>query len=622
MIEADPTIAGNPRSDAASWSLRLLDGPLAGSTWPVSAASLYVGRGLGCQVRLDDPRVSRNHVELRAEPEGLRLRHLSERNPTFVNGAARTEAVLKAGDVIEVADFRMMIAPAAPVSDAPVLDSPTTMTLSDSLHTREYYDAASYQASPDLTGDLHALFQLLRGMSRAESLDVLTHGLREHLISRFSASDCWIAWCVNLGDELAVFPPMSAEDMRRVPMNLLRESYREGRGILPSSERGRESLAAPLVHGAKPFGAIAACRPSERGRFSKRHLDYLISVAECTAPLVRAAERMEQLRRDADARGASESSQARMLGSSPVMERLRSDLRRAANGRPNVLIVGETGVGKELAARTLHDLSPRAMGPYITVNCAAIPADLFESEMFGHERGSFTGAERSRKGMFELAHGGTLFLDEVGDLSPPNQARLLRAVETGAFRRVGAEAELRVDVRIVSATNRPLPDGSSQYFRTDLYHRLAGIEIALPPLRERMHDLPELAQHYLQEFSRHAPARPRAFNREAMDLMMAYHWPGNVRELRNVVERASYNATRDAVAAVDLCLNVGSPLTVAGAAPDSSTALEAAERRHIISVLEQTGWRVAEAAKTLGLSRSTMYYKLTRHRIDVKRRRA
>ena len=516
----------------------------------------------------------------------------------------------------------MMIAPAAPVSDLPVVDSPTTMTLSDSLHTREYYDAASYQASPDLTGDLHALFQLLRAMSRAESLDALTHGLREHLMSRFAASDCWIAWCVNLGDELALFPPMSAEDMRRVPMNLLRESYREGRGILPSSERGRECLVAPLMHGAKPFGAIATCRPSDRGRFSKRHLDYLISVAECTAPLVRAAERMEQLRRDAEARGATEPGQARMLGSSPVMERLRSELRRAANGRPNVLIVGETGVGKELAARTLHDLSPRAMGPYITVNCAAIPADLFESEMFGHERGSFTGAERTRKGMFELAHGGTLFLDEVGDLSPPNQARLLRAVETGAFRRVGAEAELRVDVRIVSATNRPLPDGSSQYFRTDLYHRLAGIEIALPPLRERMHDLPELAQHYLQEFSRHAPSRPRAFTREAIDLMMAYHWPGNVRELRNVVERASYNATRDAIAAADLCLNVGRPLAVTGAAPDSSTALEAAERRHIISVLEQSGWRVAEAAKTLGLSRSTMYYKLTRHRIDVKRRRA
>lgn len=601
------------------WSVRLLDGPSAGGTWPILSHGLMVGRGLGCHVRLDDPRVSRTHCEFRITDDGVELSNLSERNPTQLNGHPVANAPLQHGDIVEVASFRLQIT-TGQVAQARVRDSHTTLSMSAAIHTREDADLKQYEHRPDLTSDLHSLFHLLRALSRADSLDMLVDILRAHLLRHLNAAECWVAWRVRLDGEITLYPPASTADTQRAPLRLLQEACSLREGLLPNraESTGVAHLAAPLIQGAVGFGAVAISRLPDAPLFTGRELDYLVSVAECAAPLVRAAEYLERLRRDELLTGPQQSASPRMLGSSPAMERLRREIRRAALGKANVLITGETGAGKELAARTLHDLSPRSSGPYVTVNCAAIPADLFESEMFGHERGAFTGAGRSRKGMFELAHGGTLFLDEVGDLSLPNQARLLRVVETGTFYRIGAEKEVRVDVRIVSATNRPLPDAAAIYFRSDLFHRLASIEITVPPLRERRPDVPELAQFYLDEFSRHSPARPRAFTREAIDALCLHQWPGNIREFRNTIERACYSATRDVISLVDLGMTTlkdhGLPL--------QATQLQTAEKRQIVAVLEQCGWKVAEAATLLGLSKSTMYYKLSRHRIDVKRRQA
>lgn len=605
----------NAATARPTWSVRLLDGPLAGSTWPLGELPTVVGRGLGCHVRLDDPRVSRNHFELRSDVDGVRLRHLSERNPTLINGEESSSGKLHAGDVIEIAGYHMAVVPGALAEDQATVPGRTTISMHEAIHTQPTFDAPKYRSSPDLTQDLHTLLQLVRQLSREDSVDGLVERLRSHLAERLPAARCWVGWRAYADDEIALYPPASPEETRRAPMALMLESCRTCEGLLPPPEEGAAYIVAPLMHGTDSFGAIAASQTASEG-FDQRQLNYIVAVAECAAPLVRGVERLEQLRRDEAARAPKAMPHVRMLGASPGIERLRSEIRRAALSRANVLIVGETGVGKELAARTLHDLGPRASGPYVTVNCAAIPAEMFESEMFGHERGSFTGAARLRKGMFEMAHGGTLFLDEVGDLSLPNQARLLRAVETGTFRRLGGESEIRVDVRIVSATNRTLPDANASYFRTDLYHRLSGLELRVPTLCERRQDIPELAQFYLDEYGRHAPAHPRAFSREAMDQIMAYNWPGNIRELRNVVERACYNAHRDVIAATDL--NIAPP-----PAPDAppEDALESAERRHIIAVLEQYQWRVADAARVLNLSKSTMYYKLSKHHIDVRKRR-
>ncbi len=227
-----------------------------------------------------------------------------------------------------------------------------------------------------------------------------------------------------------------------------------------------------------------------------------------------------------------------LVGRGPAMREVFRKVDRYARSDASVVISGETGTGKELVAAALHERSPRANGPYVSINCAAISEQLLESELFGHERGSFTGALRTHRGRFERADGGTLFLDEVGDMPLSLQAKLLRVLETGRLERVGAERELQVDVRVVCATHRNLEqDIVAGRFRADLFHRLAVLHIGLPPLRERREDIPALVQHFLDQFNRHYSQHVRRLTPEAVALLQAYAWPGNVRELRNVLER-------------------------------------------------------------------------------------
>jgi DNA-binding NtrC family response regulator len=311
------------------------------------------------------------------------------------------------------------------------------------------------------------------------------------------------------------------------------------------------------------------------------------------------------------------------------MGALRENIRRAALSRGHVLLLGETGTGKELTARMIHELSPRAKGPYVAINCAALPVELFESEMFGHEKGAFTGAAQRRKGLFEEAHGGTLFLDEMGDLSLSSQARLLRTADHGLIRRVGGSGELQVDVRLVSATNKPLPDPNGKQFRDDLYHRLAGYVIHLPPLRDRRSDIPELAAHFLRLASPHSLARPNTFSPTALAALMAYDWPGNVRELRNVVERAAYLASSRVIEAVEALEQTKESFAAreAGATFRQERRraellpLDDVEAQHLRSVLEAHEGNVSSAAEALGIARSTLYYKLTRLKIKPRGKR-
>ncbi|MDP2359592.1 MAG: sigma-54 dependent transcriptional regulator [bacterium] len=226
-----------------------------------------------------------------------------------------------------------------------------------------------------------------------------------------------------------------------------------------------------------------------------------------------------------------------MAGSGPAMQQVAALIRQVAPTELSVLVTGESGTGKELVARAIHENSRRAAGPLITVNCGAIPEGIFESEIFGHEKGSFTGADRQRKGMFELADGGTIFLDEIGEMPLFTQVKILRVLETGEFMRVGGQAVIRVNVRVVAATNRDLARESTRgRFRQDLFFRLKAITVQLPPLRERREDIPELARHFADRFCRANGLPTAEFSEEAMDLLSGHYWQGNVRELKNLVE--------------------------------------------------------------------------------------
>jgi DNA-binding NtrC family response regulator len=306
-----------------------------------------------------------------------------------------------------------------------------------------------------------------------------------------------------------------------------------------------------------------------------------------------------------------------MVGDSPAMREVAETIRRAGPTDATVLVTGESGTGKELAARALHAESRRAGGPFVALNCSALPADLIESELFGHVKGAFTGADRDRTGVFEAADGGTLFLDEAGDLSSSAQAKLLRAVEEGRVTPVGTTTSRAVDVRLVAATNRPLEEMASRgEFRNDLLYRLQVVTLRLPPLRERRADIPALAIHFIDELARRHERPVRSLSVAARRALVAYDWPGNARELRNVLERAVVLADADEIDLAAL------PARVTGATTPSSPidaalsdlpytdardrAVEAFERSFLSAALERHSGNVSATARALGLHRQSL----------------
>jgi DNA-binding NtrC family response regulator len=310
-----------------------------------------------------------------------------------------------------------------------------------------------------------------------------------------------------------------------------------------------------------------------------------------------------------------------IVGSSRAMEDLFRKIRLVAPTRMNVLVQGESGTGKELVARAVHALSPRQGRRFIPLNCAALAETLLESELFGHEKGAFTGAVATRQGMMEVADGGTLFLDEIGEMSPALQAKLLRAIEEKEVIRVGGSQVIKVDVRIIAATNRDLAARvAEKAFREDLFYRLNVFNITVPPLRERRDDIPKLADHFLKEVSRESDTAQKRLSPEALKTLLAYRWPGNVRELRNAMETASLVAPADTIGPGDLPPGIAGetiPPSPEGPIPlPAPRTLEEIERDAIRAALAETGGNKTQAAKILGIDRKTLRRKLEEHAIE------
>ena len=295
-----------------------------------------------------------------------------------------------------------------------------------------------------------------------------------------------------------------------------------------------------------------------------------------------------------------------VVGESPAILGVLASVRKVAKTDSTVLVTGETGTGKELVVRAIHDLSRRKDKLLVKVNCAALPAGVIESELFGHEKGAFTGALTRKVGRFELANGGTLFLDEVGDLPLELQAKLLRVLQDGEFERVGGTQTLKVDVRLIAATNRDLERAvSEERFRADLYYRLNVFPIAIPPLRERLEDVPRLARHFADAVRVEDGQAVGPLSADVLERLAAYAWPGNVRELQNVIERAVILSPSGRFELGDLSWR----RRPAASPKPQARSLEDVERQHIVAVLEETGWRVSGergAAKILGLKRTTL----------------
>jgi two-component system nitrogen regulation response regulator NtrX len=394
---------------------------------------------------------------------------------------------------------------------------------------------------------------------------------------------------------------------------------RDGLALLEDLKNA--DVAAPVVMMSGQAHIEMAVRATRLGA-----LDFLEKPLSTEKLLVTLENAMKLTRLEAENRDLrTRVGKHTMVWSGETMRRVMTQIERVAASETRVCIYGETGTGKELVARTLHEKSQRANGPFVTLNCAAVPAELIESELFGHEKGSFTGAAQRHNGKFEQAHRGTLFLDEIGDMPIAMQAKLLRVLEEGEVERIGADKPTKVDVRVVVATHRNLEqlvEGGG--FRRDLYHRVVVFPLTLPPLRERCEDLPALVDHFARQVSAQNGWKPVPFSGAAIDVLKQYSWPGNIRELRNVVERMLLLAG-DEVEAEDVRMALPAGTTSspermsagAGATGPLAQRVLAFEREAVLAELERHGRHVTQTAKALGLERSHLYKKCQQLGIDL-----
>jgi two-component system nitrogen regulation response regulator NtrX len=387
---------------------------------------------------------------------------------------------------------------------------------------------------------------------------------------------------------------------------------------LEALTRVREIDPSALVVMISGHGTIeTAVEATRRGAY-----DFLEKPLDTDRILLIVRNALQQrglLEENARLRGEVES-RHQIVGRSFAIRQVLERVERVAPTDARVLITGENGTGKELVARAIHRLSPRAEEPFVEVNCAAIPTELIESELFGHIKGSFTGAHEDRVGKFELADGGTLFLDEVGDMSLTAQAKVLRALQEGVVTRVGSGRPIQVDVRVIAATNKDLLGAIREgQFREDLYHRLNVIPLHVPPLRERREDIPMLVQHFAQRAVQEAAISPKAFAPDAVERLQRMDWSGNVRELRNTVERLLILVSGPSVTAKDVELLVAGQTTGGGLSADLLSATtfaefkEAAERSFILQKLRENDWNVSETARLLDMPRSNLYKKIEKY---------
>ncbi len=595
--------------------------------WLIGIVPIVVGRDVTCTINLDDPIVSRHHCRIVLENGLPKVEDMGSRNATFLNGTPVKQAALGQGDEIAVGStiFCIINAPEQE-SSMPAIPrrAPDTsaLTLGRPVYSNESGDSLIRKGRPRTAEDLVDLFNLGRTMSQASSVsglvDTLVELLKEHLDPLFA--------CVALRREgeksLTALPRAEAVNFDRDKplVDLALQSMEKRKGVLLPEHRDRQgkrairtTLIAPIVLGREAVGAIIARSETPARMYDEADLEFLISLGHAAAPYVRAIERLEFLESENRRLVAGIANAGPIVGANAGMNQVRELARNCARSMLNVLILGETGTGKELLARMIHELSDLAGKPMVVVNCAAIPDELFESEVFGHERGAFTGAHASKRGLMEEANAGTLFLDEVGDLSGPNQARLLRAIETGSFRRLGGTTNVQVAVRVLSATNQGLQrEVEENRFRRDLYHRLNAFEIRIPPLRERLGDIPELARHFLQEALRRNNARALRFSPDALRALQRHPWPGNVRELRNVVERAVVVAKGEMIEEADLSISAGRD-----ARQEPFPSLEEVEQNHIREALRRCGGNIKEAADLLKIGRSTLYRKIAEYNIMV-----
>jgi DNA-binding NtrC family response regulator len=604
--------------------LTLRTGPERGRSWILSEELLTIGRDIECDVILPHRSVSRRHCAVTIEGPNVYLRDLNSRNGTLVNGRPVNSCKIKIGDEVALGEVSLMITGESLLPSVNSGSGPADNTSRIAFHKEptQLDDLAEspVRGLPQNLGDMARLFRVCRACGAVESLGGLLQLVEEEIKERLCPGRYWLALEGQKGLDILNWMGVGTDDPEdHFPHELSESIIASGSGRvltrrtnLNGTETRVSTMVTTIAFSKKSIGVIVVEEVASHREYDDSDLEFLAALCYAIAPFIKLHDQKRALEAEVARYRAQASRQLNLVGSSESVNQLKLLVQLVAKSNQAILITGETGTGKDLVARLIHAQSERARGPFVAVNCAAIPSELFESEVFGHERGAFTGATGRRVGLLEESDGGTLFLDEVGDLSAPHQARILRALETQTFRRVGGDRDIHVDFRVLSATNKNLQDAAALgHFREDLFHRLRGFEIKVPALRDRPGDIPELAEFFLEEALAHARRPIRGFTDDALDYLRKGAWGGNVRELRQAIHSAVMVCQRDYLDVEVFSMYGLSTPEEAGELP----SLEELEREHIERVLQHTGGKVTEAAPILGIARSTLYEKLRQYKI-------
>jgi len=619
-----------------------------GDVYPLQLGTRYkLGRAPTNKLTLQDDLCSREHAEVFPDGDGWSVRDLGSLNGTHVNGEqVRTERSLRPLDEVRVGRTRMVFVEELSqlpnnYGDVQRVDKADGLEIRKRLTQTRYQPEPTIQADEDTLTDqqrvppaaaVSVLYRLALDMAGATNPTELCELVVDAI---FRATPAEVVAVLSLKEgkdpEPVVYRTrgISTKTYHKVSTFVSHEVLDTKQAVLAANIaenttlKNRDSLSelkiaslicAPVIFGDQFLGLLHLYRANPSGPLNSDDLEFTLAVARQLGTVWHRLRRQNSLSVEVRTLKDLLRVESELVGESPALTAVVSQVGRVAETKATVLIRGESGSGKELVARAIHQSSPRRDHPFVCLNCAALTESLLESELFGHEKGSFTGATERMIGKFEAADQGTIFLDEIGEMPLSTQAKFLRVLEGHPFERVGGNVAIKADVRVVAATNRPLEDAvRAGTFRRDLFFRLQVVQLEVPPLRDRPTDVPILVEHFLKRFVWETGRKIRGFTPAAMEKLQGYRWPGNVRELKNVIERAVALGSGPLIDAPEIWLSELdlSALHVPIPKPVFRLiSLEEVEKEHIIETLKHTDWNKSQAAAILGIERSTLDRKI------------
>ncbi len=632
--------------------MEAVSGPLKGKLFRLTNGEVSIGRDPSNEISLLDPLVSRKHCVIRKDGETFRLQDLESRNNTFVSGVPVRERVLAHGDEIRIGNSILVYRGATGGSavdgsslrlDAsPTPGGPTVVLRKEDILYLQPPSPAGLPPTAKTVRDLNVLLDFSRALNSVRGLAAVQEKVLDVVLEVAPADRAAILLTENgitgfssvLGRDRKLGGNQPVHASQTILNRVLEENLAVLSNDVASDEMYREAdslmaphvgsvLAVPLSVQNKLLGAIYldACSPGVR--FDADLLQLISALGNIAALTIENARHLEWLGGENRRLHEELNIHHSMVGESKAMHEVYEFVSRVAGRDSTVLITGESGTGKELVARAVHENSSRADKPFVAINCAAITETLLESELFGHEKGSFTGAVSQKKGKLEIAEGGTVFLDEIGELAVPMQAKLLRVLQEREFERVGGTRSIKLDIRLIAATNRDLKEASrTGAFRPDLYYRLNVVSLRMPALRERREDIPLLAAFFAANYSQKVKRRVAGISPEARACLLRYEWPGNVRELENAIERAVVLGSTESILAEDLPESILEE-TAASGEPINALAdgVREAKKMLIERAIEQADGNYTEAAGILGVHPNHLFRLIRTLNLKPKRQR-